>query len=378
MWRTASTLVGIVLVLVTLGVIMLASTSGVQGEVIYKDPNFFLKRQLAALLVGFVAAYVASRIDYKIWRIWALPIGLVTVVLLVLVITPGIGISVKGSRRWLDLGVTNIQPSEFAKVSVIFLLAWWMSHVQRKASDMVRGLIVPVLLLGSMCILVLMEPDFGTTMLMGVVGMAILFIGGTRPSYLLITGLLGFSGISFLIMQDEERMRRIIAFMNPEKYAQDEAFQLLNAIYAFVVGGGLGVGLGGSLQKQFYLPEAHTDFIFAIVGEELGLGASLLVVLLFAGIFFCGLRISLRASDMFGRLTAFGITCMITLQAAINMGVVTGCLPTKGLPLPFISYGGTSLAVSLIMIGILVNIAMQAGDEKDEDIAVIKDRAHEF
>lgn len=169
-------------------------------------------------------------------------------------------------------------------------------------------------------------------------------------------------------------MRRIIAFSNPEKYAKDEAFQLLNAIYAFVVGGATWVGLGGSLQHH-YLPEAHTDFIFAIVGEEMGLIASLGVLALFVVFFVCGLRISLRASDSFGRLVAFGITTMVTLQAALNMGVVTGCLPTKGLPLPLISYGGTSMAISMTMIGLLANIGLQIGSEKDGDLPVIQDRA---
>jgi cell division protein FtsW len=214
---------------------------------------------------------------------------------------------------------------------------------------------------------------------MGLVGMGIMFIGGTRIGYLAIAAALGCSGFLLAIMQSPERMRRIFAFLNPDKYAQDEAFQLLNAIYAFVIGGGSGVGLGASLQKHFYLPEAHTDFIFAIVGEELGIGASVGVVLLFLGFLFCGLRISLRAVDAFGRLVAFGITSMITLQAAINIGVVTGCLPTKGLPLPFISFGGTSIAVSLLMVGVLVNIALQAGSEReDDDIPVIRDRAHDL
>lgn len=379
MWRTASILVGVVLVLVTLGIIMLASTSGVPGDLLYKDSTFFLKRQAAALVVGCIAFFVTSRLNYRVWQTWAIAIGIVTIVLLVMVITPGVGISVKGSRRWLSMGFTNLQPSELAKFASIILLAWWMSRVQRTADGFQRGLMTPLLLLGTLTGLVFIEPDFGTTMLMGVVGFAIMFVGGSRVSYLVIAGALGFTAISLAIMQDEERMRRIIAFLNPEKYAQDEAFQLLNAIYAFVMGGGTGVGLGGSMQKQFYLPEAHTDFIFAILGEELGLGASLAVVVLFFVFFLCGLYISMNATDRFGRLTAFGITSMITLQAAINIGVVTGCLPTKGLPLPFISYGGTSLAISLMMVGILVSIAIQSGGKSGAgDIPVIKDRGHSF
>ena len=375
MWRTASFLVGTVLLLVTLGIVMLASTSPVQGETLFHNPGYFMTRQLAALVVGFAAAGIATRIDYHFWRRLAFPIGVVTVALLVLVVTPGIGHSVKGSSRWLVFHGITFQPSELAKIAAILLLAWWMSYVQRKASELKVGLIMPGVLIALIAGLLLKEPDFGTTMLIATVGGLIMFVGGSSPGHLLIAGAMGFTGISLMIMENAERMRRIAAFLDPEKYAKDEAYQLLNAIYAFVVGGVTGVGLGEGLQKKFYLPEAHTDFIFAIIGEELGLGFSIGVVVLFLAFFLCGLRISIRAPDMFGKLTAFGITSMVTVQAALNIGVVTGCLPTKGLPLPFISYGGTSLAVSLFMVGILVNIARLAGSENpDEGINAIKDR----
>ena len=380
MWRTASIIIGVTLILVTLGIVMLASTGSVQGETLFHDPNFFIKRQILFLALGFVVAVIASRFDYHYWRPLAVYMGLVAVITLVMAVTPGVGVSVKGSSRWLHLGPINFQPSEFAKFTSITLLAWWMSRVQRKADDFKKGLLVPLFLMGMIAGLIFIEPDFGTTMLVGSVGMAIMFVGGTRISYLLVAAVLGGSGFILAIMQDAERMRRIIAFLNPDKYAKDEAFQLLNAIYAFVVGGGPGVGLGASLQKQFYLPEAHTDFIFAIVGEELGLAASLGVVLLFMTFFFCGLRISSRAPDAFGRLMAFGITLMVTLQAAINIGVVTGCLPTKGLPLPFISYGGTNMVIALMMIGVLVNIALQCSDKKaeDDEESAIRNRARRF
>ena len=180
-------------------------------------------------------------------------------------------------------------------------------------------------------------------------------------------------------LRDEVRLHRILAFLDPDKYSQTYSFQLVSSITAFIAGGLSGVGLGQSMQKQYYLPEAHTDFIFAIIGEELGVFATVAVVLLFAGIFFCGLRISYRSSDIFGRLLAFGITMMITLQAAINIGVVTGCLPTKGLPLPFISFGGSSLIMSLVEIGVLINIAQHDQNPvKGDDVRIIKDRVHRF
>lgn len=376
MWKTTSILVGIVLVLVTLGVVMLASTSSIQGDQLFHDPGYFLKRQLIWLAVAFISAFLTSNIDYHYWKPLAVPLALFSVVLLVMVLIPGVGLNIKGSSRWLRVGPANFQPSELAKLATVIFLAWWMARVQRRATELVRGLVIPLVGLGLILGLIFIEPDFGTTMLIGVVGMTLMFIGGTRVSYLIVAASVGLCGFTLAIMQDAERMRRITAFLNPEKYAKDEAFQLLNAIYAFVVGGGAGVGLGQSLQKRFYLPEAHTDFIFAILGEELGLAASLLVIVLFLGLFICGVRISFRAQDQFGKLLGFGLTMMIVLQAAINIGVVTGSLPTKGLPLPFISFGGSSLLMSLAMVGVLVNIARQSGDEGEVDESrCIKDAA---
>ncbi len=377
MWRTASILIGIVLILITLGIVMLASTSGVQGATAFSDPLYFLKRQAVWLLVAVVAAVFSTYLDYHYWRVLAIPLMLFSVVLLVMVLIPGVGLTVKGSSRWLRVGPASFEPSELAKFSTVVLLAWWMARVQRHAAELKLGLFIPLAALGVVLGLVFIEPDFGTTMLIALVGMMMMFAGGTRVSYLVVAGMIGLAGFSLAVMQDAERTRRIIAFLNPEKYAKDEAFQLLNAIYAFVVGGAAGTGLGHSLQKHFYLPEAHTDFIFAIIGEELGLAASLLVVLLFFSFLLCGVRISSRAPDKFGRLLGLGLTLMVSLQAVINIGVVTGSLPTKGLPLPFISFGGSSLVVSLMMVGVLVNIASQAGEEPaDDGSRFIRDSAH--
>ena len=205
----------------------------------------------------------------------------------------------------------------------------------------------------------------GATILIGATGGLMMFVAGAPFLYLVPAGALAAGGLAWMIQQNPERMARVTAFLHPEDYAQGEAFQLMNALYAFVEGGFGGAGLGGSMQKQYYLPEAHTDFIFAIIGEELGIIASLGVVLLFVVFLLCGIRISGRAADVGGRLMAFGITILVSLQAAINIGVVTGRLPTKGLPLPFISFGGTSLMVTLFMVGVLLNIAKQgAGRQK--------------
>jgi len=378
MWKTTSILIGIVLILTTLGIIMLASTSGILGETQFHDSNYFLKRQLVWLAIAFVGALITANVDYHYWKSLTIPLALFAAALLVMVLIPHVGLAIKGSRRWLRVGsMMNFQPSELAKFASIALMAWWMSHVQRHAGELRRGLVIPMMFLGVFLGLIFIEPDFGATMLVAVVGMTVMFLGGTLLRYLIVTGAIGLSGFCLAIMENANRMRRIIAFLNPEKYATNEAFQLLSAKYAFVVGGGYGVGLGQSLQKHFYLPEAHTDFIFAIIGEELGLAASLLVVVLFVALFLCGMRISFRAPEQFGKLLGFGITLMITMQAAINIGVVTGSLPTKGLALPFISFGGSSLVISLGMIGVLINIARQIGDDTEGDERrFIKDSAH--
>jgi len=362
MRTSATAIIAIALILVTAGIVMLASTSAVQADASFHDSAFFIKRQVVALVVGFAAAIICMRIPYTQWRILAPVISVITIILLIMAVIPGVGITLKGSSRWLRLGPVNIQPSELAKFALIVVLSVWLSRAQRNILKFKDGLFIPILIIGSFAGLVFIEPDFGTTMLMGLVGLSMMFLAGTRFSYLSVTAVLGLTGFSIAIMQNEVRMRRIMAFLNPEKYAENEAFQLLHAIYAFVIGGFGGVGLGDSLQKRFYLPEAHTDFIFAILGEELGIIASMTIILLFAAFFFFGLFISFKADHFFGRMMAFGITMVISLQAAINIGVVTGCLPTKGLPLPFISYGGTSLVMSLAMVGVLVNIAFRSAE----------------
>ena len=378
MWKTPSALVVIVLILLALGIVMLASTSSVKGQTSFHDPLYFLKRQLIWLFIALLVGFVASLVDYHHWQRLVIPLGIVSFILLVLVFAPGIGLKVGGSHRWLRIGPVSFQPSELAKFTVVLMLASWMSRVQARAGNLREGLFLPGMLLGPVLVLILAEPDFGTTLLTAAVGLAIMYVGGTKPRYLLVCGVVGVCAMALYVMHDPVRMGRILAFVEPDKYPE-AAYQLGQSKDAFMMGGRWGVGLGESLQKHLYLPEAHTDFILAIIGEELGLPATGLVVGLFLGLLICGLVISFRAPDVFGRLLGFGITVMVTLQCAINVGVVTGCLPTKGLPLPFISYGGSSLMLSLLVIGVLVNIARHStGDMVDEHTYPIKDRAHRF
>jgi len=379
MWKTPTVLILMVLLLLALGIVMLASTSGIKATALYDDPNYFVKRQALWLLIAVVVGGLACKIDYHRWRPLALVCLVVSVVLLMLVLVPGIGSKIGGSRRWFHLGILSVQPSELAKFSLVLVLAWWMAREKWHVREFWRGAVAPLVMLGSVVGPIFIEPDFGTALLCGVVGLAILYAGGTRTAYLAVCAVMGFGGFAAAVMRDPVRMHRIVAFLDPEQYAQTYSFQLLSAINAFIAGGPMGVGLGGSIQKHYYLPEAHTDFIFAIIGEELGAAATLAVVLIFAGLFICGLRISLRAPDTFGRILAFGITVMITLQAVINIGVVIGLLPTKGLPLPFISAGGSSLIISLLEIGVLYNIALHArARAADSETQAIKDRVHQF
>lgn len=361
MWKTRGVVIISVALLLLLGLGMLAG-AGKLGD----DPHYFAKRQCLWLAIALVASIFGRRMDYHWWQKLALPVFIASVALLAMVFLPGIGFAAKGSRRWLHLGPMSFQPSEAAKFALVVVLAWWLSREKRRAGEFLWGFFIPGVFAGVILLLIILEPDLGTTMLAGAVAMSVMFAGGVRIIYLLPMSLLGAGGGALYAMHNPERWERIASYMEPEKYAQDAAYQLVNALNAFILGGAGGQGFLRSAQKHYYLPEAHTDFIFAIVGEELGLAASLAVPALFLSLTICGIIIAWRAPDKFGQLLAFGLTMLISLQAAINIGVVTGCLPTKGLPLPFVSFGGTSLLVSMVCVGVLLNIASQcaAGESR--------------
>ena len=356
MRKTPTILVGIVLLLLALGIVMLASASSVKGSAVYKDSNYFLYRQLIWMAAALVAGGITASIDYHVWQRWWIPLSVFAGLLLVLVLVPHVGVKINGSHRWIRIGPISTQPSEFAKFALVIMLSSWMAKCGGKGRTLIQGIVKPGLLLVPFLALVIKEPGFGTTILLAVVGCAIMFAGGSPKRYLGLGIAVGLIGIAVMIMHDPVRAGRVLAFVQPEKYPA-AAYHLQQSEQAFTLGGVWGVGLGESLQKHFYLPEAHTDFILAIIGEELGLAATMLVVILFAGFLACGTMISFQAPDIFGRLMGIGFTLMTTVQAVINVGVVTGCLPTKGLALPFISYGGSSLLVSMMCVGVLINIA---------------------
>ena len=360
MRKTPTILVGIVLLLLALGIVMLASASSVKGNAVYKDSNYFLIRQLIWLAVAVVAGGVTCLVDYKRWQEWWIPISVFSGLLLVLVLVPHIGVRINGSHRWIRIGPISTQPSEFAKFALVIMLSSWMAtRKEGREATFVDGILKPAAMLVPLLALVYKEPDFGTTALLAVVGGSILLAGGSPLRYLLVGAVVGSIFFSFAVMHDPVRAGRIMAFVEPEKNPA-AAYHLQQSEQAFTLGGVWGVGLGESLQKHDFLPEAHTDFILAIIGEELGLPATLIVVSLFAGFLWCGTLIMRKAPNALGRLMALGFTLMITVQASINIGVVTGCLPTKGLALPFISYGGSSLIISMMCVGVLLNIASQA------------------
>jgi cell division protein FtsW len=375
--RVSRTLKAAVVLLLMIGIVMLASTSSVRGATNYSDPYFFLKRQVVWLLISLMVFLALSRFDYHWWRRKAvlLPMAVGSVILLALVFVPGVGLKVGGSHRWLGLGPFSVQPSEFVKLTTVLVLASWTAYAGRRMTRFLDGVLYPAMGLGVVLGLTISEPDFGTTLLIATVAALMLFVSGVRLVYLGSFALLGLAGFVAAVIRDPVRMRRVMAFLNPEDYPV-AAHHLIQSKVALMRGEFFGVGLWNSMQKQLYLPEAHTDFILAIIGEELGLVGTLGVVLLFLVILICGIKISARAPDAFGKAVGFGITMMTAVQAAINVGVVTGCLPTKGLPLPFISYGGSSLLASMAGMAILVNVGKHAAEDGDEHTRPIKDRAH--
>ena len=346
-----------VLGLLVIGIVMLFSTSAFARDS-HGDPLFFLKRQAVWLGVGLASCIVAAVVDYHFWqRTWWMWLGIAAITLAACYV-PHLGMRINGSRRWLGIGPVSFQPSEIAKVAAVFFLAWWFARYEKVAGHPLFGFAIPLAVVTALLALILFEVDLGTTALIGMTSFVIMFIAGTNP---ILLGLLAVIGSSVIIIgATHARMDRLVAFTNLERYKEDAGLQQMQALIAWGSGGMDGLGLGNGRQKMLYLPYAHTDFIFPMIGEELGLRISLLVVFLFVVVIVCGIVIALHAKDRFGLLTATGVVSLVALQAAVNIGVTTSLLPNKGLPLPFISYGGSNLAACLFGVGLLLNIYRQA------------------
>jgi cell division protein FtsW len=347
-----------VVALTSFGIVMVYSASSVMAAKNFHDGAFFLKRQGIFALIGFTVAAVAMRTDYHFWRKWSVPLLLASLVLLVLVLIPGIGGKAKGASRWIRLPGFNLQPSEFTKIALIFYLAYSIDKKQDRIRSLSAGflpyMVVLIILLG----LLLKQPDMGAALTLAAVTILMLFAAGTRLVFILGSGMVALPFVVYLIYHSAYRMKRIKAFMNPEQDPTGIGWQIIQSKYAFGAGGFFGQGLGEGKQKLFYLPEAHTDFILSVVGEELGFIGVVIIIGMFFVLIQRAMRIAMAAKDTFGRFLALGIAVLFAIEAAVNMGVVTGLLPTKGLALPFLSYGGSSLVISLFAVGVLLNISI--------------------
>ncbi|MCX8494055.1 MAG: putative lipid II flippase FtsW [Chthoniobacterales bacterium] len=341
--------------LLALGVVMLFSTSAYAQES-HGDIYYFVKKDIFWLIIGMGVCVVGAMTDYHLWqRTWKIWFG-VSVLLLVLCFVPHVGMKINGSHRWLNLRILVFQPSEFGKIAAVFFVAWWFSREQTDPRKMLDGFVIPIGVVAVIIGLIAKEVDLGTAALIGATTLAICLVGGAN--WVVIAGLcgVGLTGLLGIAMLIPERAARMMTFMHPDADKLGKGLQQWQALIAFGSGGFEGLGLGEGRQKMLYLPYAHTDFIFPMIGEELGLRFTWLVLLGFILIILCGGLIAANAKDRFGKLLAMGILLLISMQAAVNIGMTTSMLPNKGMPLPFISYGGSNMAVCLFMIGILVNI----------------------
>ena len=347
-----------VLGVLVIGLVMLFSTSAFARDS-HGDMYFFMKRQALWLVIGLAVCIGAALLDYHFWqRTWWIWFAL-ALLALALCFAPHIGMRINGSRRWVGLGPLAFQPSEIAKIAAVMFLAAWYTRHEKASGELLNGFVIPFAIVSALLLLVVTEVDLGTTALIGATMFVMMFVAGANPALLGLLSVAGLGGMLFVATHMSERMARLVAFMDPQRFKDDAGLQQMQALIAWGSGGMEGLGLGNGRQKMLYLPYAHTDFIFPMIGEELGLRISLLVVFLFVVIIVCGLMIALHAKDRFGLLLGCGTISLLALQAAVNIGVTTSLLPNKGLPLPFISYGGSNLVACLFGIGLLLSIYRQ-------------------
>lgn len=352
----------VVMLLVCIGLIMIFSASAVTSDVKFHDAFYFVKRQLIWAALGLAIMLFVMKLNYQKLRELGIAGLIVALLCLVAVLLPGIGKVIKGSTRQIDLVFTSFTPSELTKLCMVFFFASSLSLNYGKIKSFVQGLLPYLVLIGVVCGLIIFQPDLGTALIIAVTAYLMLIMAGARVSHMAVLALLGVAMVGLAIYLEPYRMVRFIAFLDPWKYVSDEGFQTIQSLYAIGSGGIFGMGLGQSRQKFFYLPEQHTDFIFAILGEELGYLGVIVVLALFFAFAWRGFQIALKAPDIFGSLLAAGLTTAITAQAAINLGVVSGSMPVTGIPLPFISYGGSSLMFTMAGVGLLLSISRYTYD----------------
>jgi cell division protein FtsW len=348
------------LVLVALGILMIYSSSAIRAQERFGDSYFFLKRQLIWAFLGMVIMIFAMNWDYRQWQKLAFPLFLLSLLFLILVLVPRLGVKINGARRWLSLFGLSFQPTELAKIALILFISHLLAKKGPQVQEFGRGFLPLVAAALVIAAPILLQPNFGNVVVLLSVAMMIYFVGGARVSHLLFLSVGSVPLLFLMMMHFSHAKSRLLTLVDPSRVPEQARYQIKQSFYALGPGGLLGRGLGDGMQKLFYLPEPHTDFIFAIIGEEVGFLGTSMIVLLFGILLWRGMRIALRVPDPFGRFVALGITSLIVSQALINVGMVIGLLPTTGLPLPFISFGGSSLVFSLMQIGILLNISHYA------------------
>ncbi|RLB85390.1 MAG: putative lipid II flippase FtsW [Deltaproteobacteria bacterium] len=345
-----------VLFLVGIGIIMVYSASSALAIKKFGNDSYFLKKQSILALLGFGAMMICSLIPYRVFSLLAYPLLISSLVLLIATQVTGFGYSAGGSLRWLQIGNLTFQPSEFARFAIVIYLAYSMSKKKENLKEFNIGFLPHILVLSIFIFLILIEPDFGSVVILAAITWIMLFVGGVPLLHLSSALVVVLPFFYIFLVNSEYRIKRLIGFMSPWECSSAEGYQITHSLMAFGTGGIWGTGIGNGYQKLFYLPEPHTDFIFSVIGEELGLWGILLILGLYMVILWRGVSIAKNAKDHFGSFAAIGLTIMVSLQVCVNMGVALGLLPTKGLTLPFLSYGGTSLLFNMASIGILLNI----------------------
>jgi cell division protein FtsW len=346
--------------LVALGFVMVLNTSYFYAQEHFGDPYLFARKHFTAMALGALGMIGCWRIPTHTLRRATYPLFVISLVALVAVLIPGIGVARGGARRWLKLGMLTLQPSEIGKLSAVLYLAHSLTKKGERVESFWLGYLPHLVLVGSFAALVVAEPDFGTAVLLTIVLFVMLIANGARWTHLALTTSLVVPFAAFGAVTASYRWQRLTSFLDPWRDAQRSGFQLVQSLLAFGAGGAFGVGLGAGRQKMFYLPEAHTDFVFAVIGEELGLVGTLSVLATFVLLAVSGLRLAARHVDPYAANLALGLTSMIVLQAGVNMAVTVGLLPTKGLALPFLSYGGSALIANMLEIGMLLSVAREA------------------
>jgi cell division protein FtsW len=351
----------VTLLLVTIGTVMIYSSSSILATERYQDGQYFLKKQLFFLVLGLLLMVLMTRIPYYKLRKLAWPGIILSVVLLAVIWIPHVGVRAGGATRWLHLGVFSFQVSEMVKIALILFLAHFLTQRVNRIREIRQGILIPLSVTGVIAAMIVVQPDFGTTVIIAAITLLMIYLAGGRIAHLAGIAALFLPLAVWMLVHKSYRLTRLMTFLDPWKDPRHSGFQIIQSLISFGSGGALGVGIGDGMQKLFYLPEPHTDFILSVIAEEGGFIAVGLVLFLYIVLIIRGFQISLKAPELFGNLLAAGLTMMIALEAFINIAGVMGLIPLKGLALPFLSYGGTSLVMSLVAVGMLLNISAYEG-----------------